>query len=502
MLSKSILRQHFERHMIQNGDHTAFQMGDSDTVARLHAKLSEDLANSRPLNPSVQGRRLNNFCIGSDPEFVFVSPGSSRKTAAHELGLKPGLAAGCDQNQRLAELRGWPTSSVVEHVAGIMSALRWMYRVYPNTQNYQWRAGAWYDADGLGGHVHFGRKRPNRDMEVLALDGMAQVFRTSGFFDNAGWDKRQEGDARHQQYGMFGDIRVQLHGYEYRTLPSWLCSPVKAFVVGTASKLAVMDPEMTAPWRNRRIEGLEPGIQLLQRFARYYAGRDDDAWILKHLLMNRGFRLEANQWSKPAKDFKLNWGFGKILTPPALTVSNILPAVIQPHVSEIVEMNEHLTSMETLGFAEVEPTFKNTLPAKGYYWMYDGAFNGIQYAGAGDLMHNLVGHINHPVHIQFANGMGISQSIYNRWDLETRAQFKRVFPRFTFINGNRDMITFDRNSMGVPGITTLRDFLLKWGGFPIWKLDEVTDRSFPEYLISSKKKEVKPRKPRIMERMI
>ena len=166
------------------------------------------------LSPSIyatSGRHLNHFCVGSDPEFSFADL-SGERVQAYDLGLRVGLAAGCDQNERLVELRPWPSTSVVEHVAGILTALRWMYRVYGKyVQDCNWRAGAYFAGDGMGGHVHFGRKRPTRAEEIIGLDGLACVFSASGLFPIREWELRVRGDKRGQRYGLPGDTRLQRH---------------------------------------------------------------------------------------------------------------------------------------------------------------------------------------------------------------------------------------------------------------------------------------------------
>src|SRR5581483_4609146 len=54
--------------------------------------------------------------------------------------------------------------------------------------------------------------------------------------------ERRGGDRLGQHYGMPGDFRLQTHGYEYRTFPSWLDSPALAFISITLAKLCVHCP--------------------------------------------------------------------------------------------------------------------------------------------------------------------------------------------------------------------------------------------------------------------
>jgi hypothetical protein len=493
-------RRQFERLLVQGVD--PFQMNldvPEFATARWTARVGKDLASVPSPVLGKHGRRLNNFCIGSDPEFVFVPGGSGHKVNACDLGLRPALAAGCDQNQRLAELRCHPTTSVVEHVSGILTCLRWMYRVVPHTREYNWRAGAWFDNDGIGGHVHFGRKRPNREMEVLGLDGVARALQATNIFPNNEWQRRQQGDAHRQIYGAFGDIRKQLHGYEYRTLPSWLCSPAKAFVVLTASKLAVMDPELSMKWSSSPLS-VETGTRYLTYLARYYAGRDDDAWILKYLLTSA-----SGMFGCP-KDFKRNWGF------PATAVackptSNILPACIEPLPEEITEITDHLLQAKPLSFVENEPTFKDTVPAD-YHWMYDLGVSNLSRGGVGDLCHDLVVHKTCTVALQFSDRFSISKGLWDNWTPSERREVQQMFPEWknTTIepySGLRVLFDTrrDANMLTVDGIKRARKFVLKMGLMPFWTVNTVKPTSMEEWIQDRKAlSKTKVKQPRIEER--
>jgi hypothetical protein len=478
MSSTSLLRKEFERFMIQNNDPYKFSGCLPEQIARFHSKTLASLECGAPMPLSAQGRRLNNFCLGSDPEFVFVKPGSVEKTSAAGLGLYPGLSCGCDQNQRLAELRGWPTVSVVEHVAGILASLRWMYRVYPDTRRFQWKAGAYYDGDGIGGHVHFGRKRPTRTEEVSALDGVATAFKELGILDPKGWDRRNQPDVRKQIYGQYGDFRIQKHGYEYRTMPSWLCSPRKAFVILTACKLAVLDPDLTQSWRGGGFDRVES----LRRLATYYAGRDDDAWLLKNFLGGPERDKALASWTQVGKDFKLSWGFSpelRLEPEPSL----ILPAVIPPAKDETLEIAEHLLENKPLTFKITPPTFINQLP-KGYYWLYSKGIQGLNLPGAGDVCHDLVASNNTPFYISFAKRTSISPALWKLLSPETRRAIEKLFPTFKVDFDIAGLgAVFEKITTGITGVQELRNILLKSGNFPLWTVNSVTESSIKEWAV-------------------
>lgn len=486
-MSVSIIRREFERARIQGTsveDCVSMYGCELERKQRWEERLLFNLDAEDPPILHEGGRRLNNFCIGSDPEFVFTSKGSNHKMNGSDLGLKPGLAAGSDQNLRLIELRGWPSTSVIEHVAGLLSSLRWMYRLYPNVRNYGWRAGAWYDGDGIGGHVHFGRKRTSRPEEILGLDGLAKVFRILGIFNNAEWDKRSAGDARGQRYGSYGDFRVQLHGYEYRCLPSWLSSPAQAFLCIAASKLVIFDPEMTMNWGSQQLDPLK-AVDRLKRLAQYYCGQDDDAWILKHLLARKGGMEQAFLFHP---DFKKFWGFDPLKDLTKKVESSIMPACIAPEKSDCKEILDNIVEGKALTFVEKSPTFKNTLPPD-YFWMYQNSPRNVGRGGVGDLMTNLVGHQSSPIQLIFSDDFSISRDLIATWTPEDFAKAKCLIPRFrtTMSAEYPRSIWISREMTLVGGIKQTREFLLRSGLFPLWTVDSVKETSIREWLTSRKK---------------
>jgi hypothetical protein len=452
------------------------------------------------LSPSVYtttGRHLNHFCIGSDPEFCFVNPNTGDRYEARQCGLYVGLAAGCDQNERLVELRPWPSVSVVEHVAGILTALRWMYRVYNRTVGVlNWRAGGYYAGDGIGGHVHFGRKRPTRTQEIAALDGLARVFKLAGLFPINEWLARMRGDRLGQRYGVPGDFRIQKHGYEYRSLPSWLQSPTVAFIVLTASKLAVLDPEITNSWNDMKVipeADVPTARNALRGLAKLYKGRDDDARILYHLLTFMGdqvFRIEYGRHFAPA------WGIPQGAVADDTETTVILPSTIKPVPEEIVEMRDHLLLGSPLTFKQHAATFTTALPRNaGFRWLPREVQVG-RLSGYGDLIHNLVAHTKMPL----------------RWEYNNHGEFRVVGPLVALWTGNdidflksyypsvRIQATGEGTSTLVmvpkplcqtPTISGFKAVLLHSGLFPLWTVETVQRNSFEQWLAARPK----PSKP-------
>lgn len=448
--------------------------------ATMHQPLSS------PSAFSLQGRHLNHFCVGSDPEFCFVDAATRNRPDAHVLGLHVGLAAGCDQNQRLAELRPWPSVSVVAHVAGILTALRWMWRVhYTHVSAFLWRAGAYFSGDGMGGHVHFGRKRPTRTEEVAALDGLARVFRSSGLFPNREWDRRIAGDRIGQHYGRPGDFRPQKHGYEYRSLPSWLQSPTMAFIAITLSKLAVLDPEITTSWAGDNTK--EHAHFLLRGLAKLYKGRDDDAYILYHLLTVNGdavFNVIHDA------DFAPAWGFNRSEKGDKKEENYILPASIQPSADEIDEIRSHLLFGMPLTFRKYPPSFRTELPGSDYLsWLPGHVAVGTR-SGFGDLIHDLITDTREPIMWDYANDdrFYVHGPIVNRWTDKDKALLEEFYPGVS-IQSNREKITrivVPRSLCQAQTISGFKVILLRSGLFPIWTVSEVKAGSLEEWYAEHK----------------
>lgn len=434
-----------------------------------------------PSSYALAGRRLNNFCIGSDPEFVFVDPDEGTKIPAIDAGLKVGLAAGADQNERLVELRPWPSVSVVTHVAGILTALRWMYRVYGETiRRYNWRAGAFYDGDGIGGHVHFGRKRPTRPEEVAALDGLAKVLKATGLFPVAEWEKRIRGDKLGQVYGRPGDFRIQKHGYEYRSLPSWLQSPVVAFIVLASSKLAVLNPTITTTWFKRNWD-FPSACDALRGLAKLYKGRDDDAYILYHLLTQQGNAVFAIEHGK---DFAPAWGLNKLNRLQG-EHKLILPACIEPNEQEIREIADHLLLGIPLQHINYPLCFRGEIP-ENYNWVPRKVTPG-RYQGFGDLIHCLVQANAAPIYWNYSK-----QDVFQISGFVARLirpEEERMLREYHGVSINKGIDTVTESSITVPRdlcqtatIGRFRDTLLYSGIFPLWSVNEVQKDSYEIWL--------------------
>lgn len=326
------------------------------------------------LSTPMQPRLVNRFPIGADPEFAFLleSSGELASIAATEMGFKTGLAFGADVNGRLAELRPKPNRFGLRVVASMLATMRWLAYLNPETTYLIWKAGAYSQRDGLGGHIHFGRKRASRGREINALDKLTRTLYLANVFSKAEGDRRRNDT----DYGRLGDYRLQAHGYEYRVLPSWLDSPWMAYFTITVAKLAVYAPELVIPWTTVRNAECR-----LKALLAYFKGRDDDAHIAYHALKRWGFpRFYGG-------DFKGRWGVDFTYNQGKQGVS-VLPPYITPTEKEVQEMFLHLTKSAPL--LPNSPTISWT-PSKvplGFSWLMDYTKTAGQ-IGLGELLWDL-----------------------------------------------------------------------------------------------------------------
>jgi hypothetical protein len=308
-----------------------------------------------PKDFSGQRRYINRFKIGADPEFIFTELGRPQvRFDARSFGdMHQGLAYGMDNNGRLVEIRPYPSRSALNVVASILSTLRWIAVRHPQAVSYDWQSGIFLCNDGLGGHVHFGRKRPNRTREIKALDAVSDELINVRIYNGADIQRRRQGDAHMQRYGMPGDFRLQQHGYEYRTFPSWMDSPELAFLVLTLSKLTVHNPTLlsTAP-----LESWTRHHQRLYNFLSYYKDIDDDARLALQLLARKTPVHVGG-------DFKARWGIAKVINTPKVA---FLPSSIEPSAEEIKDVFDCLANQVPLAMKIPTPSWEPTNPPTGY----------------------------------------------------------------------------------------------------------------------------------------
>jgi hypothetical protein len=172
----------------------------------------------------AKGREL---LIGADPEFVFVTPAGKIAAASRFLSGGALAAAGSDAmlvGRRImypvAELRPRPAADPAALAANVRRLLLGA-ATRTGGRRLRWAAGAMpVPGLALGGHIHISGA-PLTSRLLRLLDSCA-AFPLALVEDPAGRERRPK-------YGTLGDYRLQSHGgFEYRTLPSWLVSPLAA----------------------------------------------------------------------------------------------------------------------------------------------------------------------------------------------------------------------------------------------------------------------------------
>lgn len=162
--------------------------------------------------------------IGMDPEFLLFDPYSRKVIPASRFLARQGIA-GCDvlryRGQRLfplAELRPEPGAEPREVVVHLLEAFR-AARTAISDSRLIWQAGAMPQRGfPLGGHLHFSGVPLCAEL-LRALDNYLAL--------PVALLEDERSSRRRPRYGFLGDYRLQDYGgFEYRTLPSFLVSPL------------------------------------------------------------------------------------------------------------------------------------------------------------------------------------------------------------------------------------------------------------------------------------
>ncbi|MDD9267779.1 hypothetical protein ACFPES_12155 [Paenibacillus sp. GCM10023248] len=198
--------------------------------------------------------------LGSDPEFLLLSP-QGKVVFADRFLAREG-EVGCDaivlSGHRvilpLAELRPKPSTDPLEHARNLLATMRLAARSITD-ESLAWLSGGMpVGGYPLGGHIHFSRCWLNSHL-LRALDNYLALPLILIESDTT--------RGRRPRYGFLGDYRKKRHGgFEYRTLPSWLHSPLITRGVFTLAALIADNY-----WRLPRQPLQEPDIQ-----AAYYRG--------------------------------------------------------------------------------------------------------------------------------------------------------------------------------------------------------------------------------------
>lgn len=438
-------------------------------------------------------RLVNHFKLGADPEFILVDPGQPgqmievagvpirtdatppARVNASGVGLLTGLFVGADQNGRLVEVRPKPSRFALRVLASILISLRWVAILKPELLAFEWKSGAFLEGDGLGGHIHFGRKRGSRAEEIVGLDAIAATFRRTKAFSISQWDKRLLGDDRNQQYGKFSDYRLQGHGYEYRTLPSWLDSPWTAYLSLVVSKLAVYNPKLVERWfQDSTVK--EGGIRNLLA---YYKELDDDARIAYLAFERLGMPVYVG------KDIRAAWGLLYPTTYPQDV--DIWPQSVGPNKEEVEDCFKFLVEGVTL---------KPKHPVVNWPARPPEGFRSLRYnkmsTGMGELTWDLVTHRD--IQLSIFPEVSGNDAIVIRLPFSVRGLYKQLTPLgAAYVTRSKNQaisVEIPRFVRKSPAkIAQLRKILCE--KLPIWRFGDATLAAAKPWLTPTEMKQYK-----------
>lgn len=255
-----------------------------------------------PLEPLGSGRLANHFTIGASAEVVGITALAEVVRAGQVPTIKH-LGFISQKDSYKFTVNCSPARSTLLLTAAMWRGLQMLNQIVPEVT---WQAGVgilvgnWQSCNSI---VGFGRKGPNRMLEVKALDAVyAAAIDTGMFGPSHNNSNRLRGDWSARRYGLPGEIESHHWGYSYHSLPSFVQSPEQMLVMLTLAKLAVLSATEVSNWLyvNGKAEA-----RLLNLLAKY-KGLDDDArltywWVAKHGLPKTEVRVET-AWSlkKPA----------------------------------------------------------------------------------------------------------------------------------------------------------------------------------------------------------
>src|SRR5271157_1313266 len=312
---------------------------------------------NRSMKFPVVPRLMNRFSIGADPEFVLGDP--LQNASGDFIGFTPGTPLqdryryihaqtvgmttldplGCDMSGRQAELRVCPSRFVLEVVASIMDTLAWGNEFW-NLGRYHLLAPGLFIDDGIGGHIHIGRKHGDVKSIIPSLDTLTGIVEKLCLIDSSGSQRRR----RVTVYGRAGDWRTQTHGFEYRTMPTWLHSPLSAYLTLVFAKLAVFHSLTGVGTKETNLP------VAMKNLLRSYANDDDDARIALAALETLG-------WPEYKEgNFAENWNL--VPYTHKFTVSSLyIPPVIPPSELSIKKLFHWFTGAVPFRADLPEPTW-------------------------------------------------------------------------------------------------------------------------------------------------
>lgn len=178
-----------------------------------------------------------NFTLGADPEFCIIST-ETGGICAEKFEQRQNF--GYDGGGMAFELRPNYSKDPLRLVSNIHQSLIQFVIQYPKLSEHRFKAGSYVSQmhQPLGGHIHFGGVPVSSTVNVCKYCNWLDQFVGSLSLlieDYSEGLLRRSGGV----YGDMCDFRRNKHGFEYRTISSWLTSPYVAAAVLCLSKVVM-----------------------------------------------------------------------------------------------------------------------------------------------------------------------------------------------------------------------------------------------------------------------
>jgi hypothetical protein len=250
---------------------------------------------------------MKDFTIGADPEFCCLK--GSRVHKGDNFSERN--CFGVDGGGVALEMRPDFSCDPLRVVSNIHKNFLQLVLKTPEFMKMTWRAGSFVNTHPIGGHIHFG----GVDAKVLPVDKACNwLDQLAGSVSILIEDTEEGKKRRGAGYGRKSDHRTNDHGFEYRTMSSWLTSPYITAAILCLAKAVIHDavtkkktaptfvvPEDFAQMRVDNVRKIYPDIwkeiQQLELYPQYQPQID----IINTLVVNK------RTWF-PKEEMKVSWG--------------------------------------------------------------------------------------------------------------------------------------------------------------------------------------------------
>lgn len=190
--------------------------------------------------------------VGCDPEFLVLDQSGTRTQRFTISNSDMHGSIGSDHGSRVGELRPKP-GTPKQVVENIKAQIQWIRDNHPSLVMIA--GGGEGFSDSIGGHIHIGgvrltnhyssftrwnaRRRGIREIQLDTINPDHKLIFALDYFIGRRMKKVPGGKRGTRSYGKPSDIETKMHGFEYRTPPSWITDPVLAEATLVVAKAIV-----------------------------------------------------------------------------------------------------------------------------------------------------------------------------------------------------------------------------------------------------------------------